>query len=125
MLVTADMFTVTYIKKYSLKRNMKEYVVAATIGIVLMLTLTVVRNVNFEDLSQAYEAISELNLGEASEKYEKGEGDLILSDTQFCYEKFGKDVPFLSPFYTLKTLVCNGSTGFNAIQAGVVRLCVE
>lgn len=40
---------------------MKEYVVAATIGIVLMLTLTVVRNVNFEDLSQAYEAISELN----------------------------------------------------------------
>lgn len=83
MLVTADMFTVTYIKKYSLKRNMKEYVVAATIGIVLMLTLTVVRNVNFEDLSQAYEAISELNLGEASEKYEKGEGDLILSDTQF------------------------------------------
>lgn len=105
MLVTADMFTVTYIKKYSLKRNMKEYVVAATIGIVLMLTLTVVRNVNFEDLSQAYEAISELNLGEAFEKYEKGEGDLILSDTQFCYEKFGKDVPFLSPFYTLKTLV--------------------
>ena len=104
MLVTADMFTATYIKKYSLKRNLKEYVVAATISIVLMLTLTVVRDVDFEDISQAYEAISELNLGEASEKYEKGEGDLILSDMQFCYEKYGKDVPFLSPFYTLKTI---------------------
>ena len=44
-------------------------------------------------------------MGEASEQYEEGEGDLILKDVQFCYQSFGKDVPFLSPVYTLKTIL--------------------
>lgn len=104
MLVTADLFSATYVKSYSFKRNVKEYVIAATVGLVLILTLTVVRNFNFDDISQAYEAISELKLGEASEQYENTEGDLILSDVQFCYEKFGHDVPFLPPFYSLQTI---------------------
>ncbi len=105
MLIAADLFSATYFRNYSLKHNIREYLVAATGTLVLVLTLTVIRNVDFKDLSQAYEAISELNLGEASEKYEEIEGDLILSDVQFCYEKFGRDVPFLSPFYSLKTIV--------------------
>lgn len=105
MLVTADFFSATYLKRYSLKRNIKEYIVAGIGSIVLILTLTVVRNTNFEDISQAYEMISELKMGEASEKYEEIEGDLILSDVQFCYQNFGKEVPFLSPFYSLKTIL--------------------
>lgn len=105
MLVTADMFAATYIKAYSLKRNFKEYVIASVVSAVLVLTLTVVRNIDFEDISQAYDVISELDMGESAEKYEDIEGDLILSDVQFCYEKFGSDIPFLSPFYTLKTIV--------------------
>ena len=105
MFVTADFFAATYMKRYSLKRNIKEYIIAGACGVVLILTLTVIRNINFEDISQVYVAISELKLGEASKQYEEGEGDLILSDVQVCYQSFGKDVPFLSPVYTLKTIL--------------------
>lgn len=105
LLITADMFSATYFKGFSLLRRMKAYLWMGGVAIVLMLMLTVVRDIDFEDARQLHEAISEVKLNEASDKYEEGEGELLLSDVQFCIENFGTNVPFLSPFYTFKSLV--------------------
>lgn len=105
MLITADMFSATYFKDFSLMRRLKTYLWMGGGTVVMMLMLTVIRNIDFEDIRQVHEAISEIKLSEASEKYEEGEGELILSDFQFCIENFGSSVPFLSPFYTLKTII--------------------
>ena len=105
MLITADMFSATYFKGFSLIRRMKSYLWMGGSAIVLMLILTVIRDIDFEDIRQVHEAVSEIKLGEASNKYDEGEGELILSDVQFCIENFGTTVPFLSPFYTLKTII--------------------
>lgn len=105
MLITADMFSATYFKCFSLIRRMKTYLWMVGGAVVIMLMLTVIRNIDFEDVRQLHEAVSEIKLSEASDKYEEGEGELLLSDVQFCIENFGTTVPFLSPFYTLKTII--------------------
>lgn len=105
MLLTADIFSVTYQKGFSFFRNMKQYLLIGGSGLALALVLTMIRNVDFEDLSQAYEALQEVKLDSAASKYEESEGELILAEVQNCYTCFGKQVPFLSPFYSLGTIV--------------------
>lgn len=105
LLVTADFFSFTFLKGISIKSKIKEYAVIGLGSLFLILSLTVIRNINFEDIHDVYTAVSELNLGEAGDSYSEGEGELLLSDVQRSYTEFGHRVPFLSPFYTLETLI--------------------
>ena len=105
LVIVADIFSFTFLKGISMRDRIKEYIIIGSLSIFLFLSLTMIRGIDFEDVQDVYEAVSELNMQEASDSYSEGEGDLILSDVQFSYKKFGKEVPFLSPFYTLETLL--------------------
>lgn len=105
LLVVADFFSFTFLKGVSIRAKLKEYIVVGVLSISLILSITVIRNTDFEDIADVYEAVSQLNLGDASDTYSKGEGDLLLQDVQRSYAEFGHKVPSLSPFYTLETLL--------------------
>lgn len=105
LLVMADFFSFTLLKGVSIRRKLKEYIFISGFSLFLFLSLSMIRNIDFEDINDVYTAVSELNMREAGESYSEGEGELILEDVQRCYMEFGNNVPFLSPFYTLETLV--------------------
>lgn len=105
LLVVADLFSFTFLKGVSIRRKLKEYVLIGGFSLFLMLSLTMIRNIDFEDISDVYTAVSELNMGQSGESYSEGEGEMLLEDVQRCYMEFGNNVPFLSSFYTLETLV--------------------
>lgn len=105
LLVAADLFSLTLLKGLTIWRRLKEYLIISGLSVVLILSLTVIRNVNYDDISDLYEAVSSLEMEEAADSYSKIEGDLLLHDVQQCYMEYGHRVPFLSPFYTLETLL--------------------
>ena len=105
MLVMADFFSFTFQKGMSIRGKVREYVAIGCISVFLILTLTVIRNIDFDEIEDVYSAVSELNMGDASDSYSQGEGEMLLEDVQRCYTEFGNRVDFLSPFYTLETLV--------------------
>lgn len=105
LLVVADCFSFTLLKGVSIRRRLKEYIFIVGFSLFLILSLSMIRNIDFDEIKDVYTAVSELNMGEAGESYSEGEGELILEDVQRCCLEFGNRVPFLSPFYTLETLV--------------------
>lgn len=105
LIIIADIFSFTFLKGISLSDKIKEYAIIGMFSIFIFFSLTMVRGINFDDVQDMYETVSELNMKEANDSYSEGEGDLILHDVQFSYTKFGKEIPFLSPFYTLETLL--------------------
>ena len=88
-----------------MRGKVKEYVTIGCFSAFLILTLTVIRNIDFDEIEDVYSTVSELNMGDASDSYSQGEGEMLLEDVQRCYTEFGNRVDFLSPFYTLETLV--------------------
>ena len=105
LLVMADFFSFTFLKGLSIKGKIKEYMVIGVLAISLILSLTTLRNIDFEDLNDLYEAVTELKLKQSADTYSKGEGELLLEDVQRSYVEFGHRMPFLSPFYTLETML--------------------
>lgn len=105
LLVIADLFSMAYIKTFSIFRRIRDYLLLVFFGFFAVIFLTLSRNVNFEEIGDVYEVVSELKIKDASEKYSEGEGELILRDAQLCYTEFGHRVPFLSFTYSLKTIL--------------------
>ena len=105
LLVMADFFSLTFLKGVSVKGKIKEYTVIGSLAIFLILSLTMIRNTSFEDLGDVYDAVSELSMAQSADTYSKSEGELLLQDVQTSYVEFGHRVPFLSPFYTLETML--------------------
>ena len=105
LLVMGDFFSFTFQRDISIRGKFKEYAAIGGLGIFLILSLTMIRNIDFEDISDVYDAVSELNIRDSADSYSKGEGELVLQDAQKSYIEFGHRVPFLSPFYTLETLI--------------------
>jgi hypothetical protein len=59
MLVMADFFSFTFLKGVSMRGKVKEYVTIGCFSAFLILTLTVIRNIDFDEIEDVYSTVSE------------------------------------------------------------------
>lgn len=105
MIITADIFALTYLPHFIWKQNIREYALIFGISVTIILTLTVIRDFNYHDASDLVEAVKEVKLNEANNQLDEGEGDLILRDTKFCYEHYGNKQEYIGFTYTLQNIL--------------------
>lgn len=103
-LITADIFAKRYFNK-SLKRQFKQYILFGFLGISSFLMLTAIRSVKFNSFDDLVLAVKMTSISEGADGYASREGDLMINDTKLCFDKFGKEVSFLSPFYTFNSIM--------------------
>lgn len=103
LIFMADCFAANYYG-FKFKKNIVEYFIIIFTSITLILSLTVIRDINFEDIKDVTDKLQNFSYKSSSEAYSGGEGDLMISDSQFCFENFGTRLPFLSPIYTLYSI---------------------
>jgi hypothetical protein len=105
MMVAADLFAATYSHRFKLLSNIKEYAVIVSLTVVIILSLTTIRQINFDDIRDLYTVVERIDFKEAQDDYSEGEGNLLLSDCQFCFKHYGNKQKYLGLTYTFETII--------------------
>lgn len=102
-LIIADIFANRF-HNIPYRQYIMQYSIFTIIGISIFLTLTVIRSTKFNSFDDLIETVHNVSVQQGAEKFSEREGELMIADTKLCFETFGNQAEFLSPFYTLYSI---------------------
>lgn len=98
-LFLADIFSKRF-HSISIKRHYIQYLYLGLFGVASFLILTSIRSIKFKSLDDVKSVLTLVDLSSSAEEFRDREGNLMITDTKLCFDKFGGDVEFLPVYYT-------------------------